>query len=266
MQVLNTAIEAAKMAAELIRDYAKHKQFMVQTKSKNDFVTEADLKSEALIIEHLKKAFPDHQFLAEESTGAKNLTEEPTWIIDPIDGTTNFTHGFPVYCVSIGFWVARRPRAAVVLEVNQNEIFTAEMGKGARLNGERIRVSDVQKAEDALLGTGFPYKNLQFVDEYLSLFKQFMHETHGVRRPGSAAFDLCCLAAGRIDGFYEYGLSPWDVGAASLIIEEAGGKVTDWKGGEDWLFGQRIVASNVHIHNYLLESIATHMSEISEPS
>lgn len=258
MNPIEVAIEAAQKASTIIQSYAD-KGFEIQKKAKNDLVTEADLKSEERIISTIKSYFPDHEILAEESTGAKDLTEQPTWIIDPIDGTTNFAHGFPFYCVSIGFWVGRRPRAAVVLEVPHQELFTAEIGKGAFLNGKSIHVSKNEDPANVLLGTGFPYKDLHLVDDYLQLFKHFMDQTHGVRRPGSAAFDLCCLAAGRIDGFYEYGLSPWDVGAASLIIEEAGGYITDWKGGEDWLFGQRIIASNGLIHDYLLHSIQHYM-------
>lgn len=260
MEPIQAAVDAAEHAATIIREYSK-KGFHINQKAKNDLVTEADLASEKAIIEKLRYAFPDHHILAEESTGVTDLTEEPTWIIDPIDGTTNFAHGFPVYCVSIGFWVGRRPRAAVVLEVNHHEVFTAELAKGAYLNNRRMHVSATSEPSKALLGTGFPYKDLHLVDDYLQLFKHFMHQTHGVRRPGSAAFDLCCLAAGRIDAFYEYGLSPWDVGAASLIIEEAGGQVTDWTGGEDWLFGQRIIASNGLLHNYMLEAVQQFMGE-----
>lgn len=259
---LETAVKAAKAAGNVIRKYSEqNKHFDVDLKGKNDLVTDADLASEKEIIRIISEQFADDQILAEESSAEAVLTDERTWIIDPIDGTTNFAHGFPVFCVSIGFWVNREARAGVVLEVNQDELFTAEKGKGAFLNGLPVHVSNGSDPGNALIMTGFPYKDLNLLDDYLKLFKSLIQNTHGVRRPGSAAYDLCCLAAGRCEGFYEYGLSAWDVAAGSLIIQEAGGIVTDWSGGERWLFGERYVAGNAAVHPFLLDQIKEHISE-----
>lgn len=258
MEPIEVAISAAKQAASIIQQF-RDKGFKINHKGINDLVTEADVASEQSIIETIKSAFPSHKILAEESTGVQDLTDEPTWIIDPIDGTTNFAHDFPAFCVSIAFWEKKEPQSAVVLEVSRNELFTAVKGKGAKLNGKLIQVSKIAEAKNALLATGFPYKGLDMLDDYLKLFKFFLYETHGVRRPGSAAYDLCCLAAGRVEAFYEYGLSPWDVAAGALIVQEAGGKVTDWNGMNDWLFGKRIIASNGLMHNYVQETIKVFM-------
>lgn len=257
---LDTAIKAAQSAAKVIRKYSEQKKhFNIELKGKNDLVTDADVASEKEIIRIITGQFPGDQILAEESAADATLTDARTWIIDPIDGTTNFAHGFPVFCVSIGFWEDRQPKSAVVLEVNQNELFTAEKGKGAFLNGDPIHASKETEHKNALIMTGFPYKNLDILDDYLKLFKSLIHNTHGVRRPGSAAYDLCCLAAGRCEGFYEYGLAPWDVAAGSLIIQEAGGVISDWSGGDNWLLGERFVAGNKPVHSFLLDEIKEHI-------
>ncbi|MEX2397092.1 MAG: inositol monophosphatase family protein, partial [Balneolales bacterium] len=211
------------------------------------------------IIKIISEQFPDDQILAEESASDAGLTDARTWIIDPIDGTTNFAHRFPVFCVSIGFWEHQQAQAAVVLEVNQNELYTAGKGEGAFLNGIPIHISKQTNPGQALIATGFPYKELDLLDDYLELFKSLIHNTHGVRRPGSAAYDLCCLAAGRCEGFYEYGLAPWDVAAGTLILQEAGGVVSDWSGGDNWLFGERYVAGNHQVHSFLLDEIKKHI-------
>jgi myo-inositol-1(or 4)-monophosphatase len=253
-----------RKAGEKVREYAsKRGELNVELKGKNDLVTVADVEVEKLIIGELKRSRPGDLILAEESSQRRVMPRERTWVIDPIDGTTNFAHGFPVYCVSIGLWVEGSPLVAAVLEVNRDELFLAAKGMGATLNGQPIRVTDTADAAESLLATGFPYRNLDLIDEYLALFKTLMHETLGVRRPGSASYDLCCVAAGRFDGFYEYGLEPWDVGAGCLLITEAGGVVTDWNGGDNWVFGQRIIAGNPHIHAFLLNKIATHISPAS---
>ena len=255
-KTLETARRAAEKAKEVITYYDRNRSRLdIGLKGKNDLITRADGDAEKEIIRVIHEAFPDDDILAEESASETKLTDRRTWIIDPIDGTTNFAHGVPVYCVSIAMWENKTPQAALVLEVNRDEWFTAEAGKGAWLNGEKMSVSDIQKPEESLLATGFPYRDLGLVDAYLELFKAFMHDTQGVRRPGSAAFDQCLVAAGRCDGFFEYGLSPWDVAAGSLLIREAGGVVTDWTGGDDWLFGQRIVAGNARIHQFQLQKI-----------
>ncbi|MEX0681094.1 MAG: inositol monophosphatase family protein [Balneolales bacterium] len=253
---LQTARKAAEKAKEIINYYDKHRSGLaIGLKGKNELVTQADKAAEKAIIEEIRKAFPDDDILAEESASETVLTDRRTWIIDPIDGTTNFAHGVPVYCVSIGMWEHKQPRIALILEVNSDEWFTAEAGKGARLNGKKITVSTLNRPEQSLLATGFPYSDMDLVDPYLDLFKAFMYETQGVRRPGSAAFDLCLVASGRCDGFFEYGLAPWDVGAGGLLIREAGGMVSDWNGGDDWLLGKRIVAGNPAIHQFILSRI-----------
>lgn len=257
---LNTAREAAMAAAKVIRSYASN-GFDIELKGKNDLVTQADIESEQAIISLISEAFPDDEFLAEESTGRIELTDKRTWIIDPIDGTTNFAHGFPVYCVSIALWENREAKVGLVYQVAGDELFYATKGGGAFFNDRSIQISKQEEPKDALIGTGFPYKSLHLVDNYLALFKTFMDKTHGVRRPGSAAYDLACVAAGRFEGFYEYGLSPWDVAAGSLIVSEAGGIVTDWEGKDQWLFGERIIAGNQAIHSFIKNEIHRHFEE-----
>lgn len=258
---LNVAREAAGSAAKVIRDFQSENNFSVRFKGKNDLVTEADIQAEEHILSVIKKHFPDDEVLAEETSQKIAMTEERTWLIDPIDGTTNFAHNFPIFCVSIGLWENMQPKMGLVLEVSRDEYFTAQVGKGAFLNGNPISVSSLHDPQGALIGTGFPYTDLSLVDNYLKLFHSLMYTTQGVRRPGAASYDLCCVACGRFDGFYEYSLSPWDVGAAALIIKEAGGKVTDWSGAENWLFGERIVAGNTALHEFLLEQIQEQFSE-----
>lgn len=252
--------EIIKNAGNLVREYGeKRSGLTIELKGKNDLVTTADLEVEKQIIGNLKKHRPDDLILAEESSRRSVMPGQRTWVIDPIDGTTNFAHGFPVYCVSMGLWDKGEPVLGAVLEVNRNELFLAVRGMGATMNDQPIRVSSATDPAETLLATGFPYRNLDLLDEYLELFRTFMHETLGVRRPGSACYDLCCVAAGRFDGFYEYGLEPWDVGAGTLIITEAGGIVSDWNGGRDWMFGQRIIAGNPAIHAYLLRRVKDHI-------
>ena len=253
---LTIAKDASEAAAAIIRDYAEKTSFDIRLKGKNDLVTDADLNSEKKIIELIRQAFPEDEILAEESQKKSTLPDGRTWIIDPIDGTTNFAHAFPVYCVSIALWENKQPRVGLVYEVANDELFTAVEGKGAFLNGQKINISPNNDPSSSLIGTGFPYNNLNLVDNYLKLFKRMMAKTHGVRRPGSAAWDLCNVACGRFEGFYEYGLSPWDVAAGVLIIKEAGGIITDWTGGQDWLFGQRIIAGNKSVHAFLQKEIS----------
>lgn len=252
---LEVANKAANAAAKIIRKYAKQASFNISLKGKNDLVTDADLVSEQKIIECIKEAFPGDEILAEESQQKDKLPKGRVWIIDPIDGTTNFAHGFPAYCISIALWVNKEPAVGLVMEVANNELFYAVKGEGAYRNGKPIQISVQDDPGSSLIGTGFPYKELDLVDDYLKLFKRMMEITHGVRRPGTAAWDLCNVACGRFDGFYEYGLSAWDVAAGSLIIKEAGGMVMDWNGGDDWLFGKRIIAGNNAMCEFLLKEI-----------
>lgn len=257
---LQVAREAADSAADIIKHF-QNTQFTIDFKGEHDLVTEADVKAEEEILSVIQKHFPDDNILAEESTENKPFTSGRTWLIDPIDGTTNFAHGFPIFCVSIGMWENKLPKVGVVLEVTSGDYFTAQVGQGAYLNEERISVSSNPKPKNALIGTGFPYTDLSIVNNYLEMFHSLMYKSQGVRRPGSAAFDLCCVACGRFEGFYEYSLSPWDVGAAALIVKEAGGKITDWAGGDQWLLGERIVAGNPPVHQFLLEEIYDHFTD-----
>jgi myo-inositol-1(or 4)-monophosphatase len=255
---LNLAKKAAKSTAKIIEKYQVNNNYSVDYKGKNDLVTEADLKAEKNILSIIEEDFPEDHILAEETASKGDMPDGRTWVIDPIDGTTNFTHGFPVYCISIGLWEEQEPKMGLVMEVSRGECFTALAGKGAYLDGNPISVSKREKPEDSLIGTGFPYNDLSLVEHYLAFFRMLMDRTQGVRRPGAASYDLCCVACGRFDGFYEYALNPWDVGAAALIVQEAGGMVTDWSGGSDWLFGERIVAGNPAIHKFLLEEISNY--------
>ncbi|MBO6792401.1 MAG: inositol monophosphatase [Balneolaceae bacterium] len=252
---LEIAKRAANEAADIIQAYRTNQSFDIELKGKNDLVTDADLASEKKIIEVIKSEFPEDQFLAEESNTYTELPEGRIWIIDPIDGTTNFAHGFAPFCVSIALWVDGAAKVAVVFEVAHDELFSAVEGEGAWLNDSLISVSSTSDPSKSLIATGFPYSQFDLVDPYLALLKNLMQKTHGIRRAGASSYDLCCVAAGRVEGFYEYGLSPWDVGAGSLIIKEAGGIVTDWKGGDNWLFGKRIIAGNGALVDFLTTEI-----------
>lgn len=255
---LDVARVAARKAGDVIQRYQQQNNFSIEFKGKNDLVTDADLKAEETVLNHIRDHFPDDNILAEETARQKQLPGGRTWIVDPIDGTTNFAHGFPVYCVSIALWEDGRAGMGLVLEVSSGELFTAVKGGGARLNDRPISVSPLEDPAHSLIGTGFPYNDMSLLEPYMGVFRELMRSTQGVRRPGSAAYDLCCLACGRYDGFYEYSLNAWDVAAGSLILKEAGGKLSDWEGGDGWLFGQRIVAGNEPVHQFLLEIIRRH--------
>jgi len=257
---LEIAIQAARKGVEVVKEYIDT-DFEIHEKGRNDIVTDADIASEKVILSFLKSEFPDDQFLAEETMNKQVLDKRRVWIVDPIDGTTNFAYRFPIFCVSVGLWENGEPKAAAIIEVNRNEEFTALAGEGAYLNGSPISVSGRSSYTEALLGTGFPYNDLSLVDDYIRLFYELTKQVKGIRRPGAATYDLCCVADGRFDGFYEYALKAWDVGAAALVVREAGGVVTDWDGGDDWLIGQRIIAGNPHIHQYLLEMIQKHIGQ-----
>ena len=235
--MLNFAVKAARRAGDIIvRASDNIEKIKIQQKSTNDFVSEVDRAAESAIIESIQKVYPDHAFLAEESgvTGDSDYV----WIIDPLDGTTNFLHGFPVYAVSIALAFKGQIQQAVVYDPNRNDLFTATRGGGAYLNEKRIRVSKREKLLDCLIGTGFPFQMGADIDTYAEMFKALTLKTAGIRRPGAAALDLAYLAAGRIDGFWEMGLKPWDMAAGVLLITEAGGLVGDFSGEQDF-FGIR---------------------------
>ena len=242
--MLNTAVKAARKAGSLInRASFDLDKLTIRSKRQNDFVSEVDHAAEEAIIGVLRDAYPDHGFLAEES-GARHEKADNVWVIDPLDGTTNFLHGVPQYCVSIALVHKGTPQQAVVFDPNRNELFTATRGVGAYLNDRRIRVSRADKVEDALMGTGFPFKEMDQLDEYLRMFRNVTRTCSGVRRAGAAALDLAWVAAGRYDGFWEIGLSPWDMAAGALLVREAGGLVADLEGNEGFLANGRIVATN----------------------
>ncbi|MFZ6690770.1 inositol monophosphatase family protein [Undibacterium sp. SXout20W] len=253
--MLNTAIKAARRGATVInRASFDLDRVSVTEKHFNDFVTEVDQAAEAAIIEVLKTAYPDHAILAEESGASANLNDESeyVWIIDPLDGTTNFIHGFPQYCVSIALQHRGIITQAVVYDPTRNEMFTASKGGGAFLNDKRIRVTRCDKIADALIGTGFPSRDLSGLDQYVDMFKVMTAKCHGLRRPGSAALDLAYVATGRLDGFFEKGLAPWDIAAGSLLITEAGGIVGTFAGDSDYLHKGDVLAGTPKVFGQMV--------------
>lgn len=257
--MLNTAVKAARRAASIInRASFDVEQLRVNEKRHNDFVTEVDKAAEQAIIEVLKTAYPDHAILAEESGASANLHDENdnVWIIDPLDGTTNFIHGFPQYCVSIALQQRGQITQAVVYDPTRNDLFTASKGAGAFLNEKRIRVTKRDKLADALIGTGFPYSNFEKLDEYLKMFRLMTEKCAGLRRPGSAALDLAYVAAGRFDGFFEKGLKPWDIAAGSLLVTEAGGIVGNFAGESDYLYHGDIIAGSPKIFAQMINLLS----------
>ena len=251
--MLNTAVKAARKAGALInRASFDVDKLTIRSKQKNDFVSEVDHAAEDAIISVLREAYPDHGFLGEES-GYHDKQAEYLWIIDPLDGTTNFLHGVPQYCVSIALQHKGALTQAVIFDPNRNELFTGTKGAGAYLNDRRIRVSKGDRLENALIGTGFPFREVVNLEDYVRMLKNVMRTCAGVRRPGAAALDLAWVACGRMDGFFELGLSPWDMAAGALLIREAGGLVGDLEGDEKYLESGRIVAGNAKLFSALLQ-------------
>ena len=251
--MLNTAVKAARKAGTIIsRASFDVDKLTIRRKRQNDFVSEVDEAAEEAIISVLRDAYPDHGILAEES-GRTDTKSDYVWVIDPLDGTTNFLHGFPQYCVSIGLLHKGKPTQAVVYDTNRNELFTASKGVGAYLNDRRIRASRADKLEDALVGTGFPFREVGHLDDYLRMFKNVTKGTSGIRRPGAAALDLAWVACGRIDAFWEIGLSPWDMAAGALLVREAGGLIGDLDGNEGFMDSGRVVATNSKLFSAFLQ-------------
>jgi len=248
---LRVAEQAARTAGDILLNHLDQ-PLDLEFKGDVDLVTKVDRLSEEAIVSIISRAYPDHRILAEEGTnqgGASNYR----WIIDPLDGTTNYAHSFPCFAVSIGLEAAGEMVVGVVYDPVRDECFTAMEGGGAYLNGKAIHVSRVDRLNSALLATGFPYDRRQHPDDYLGLFRKFMMKAQEIRRPGSASIDLCYLASGRIDGFWECKLKPWDVAAAVVIVREAGGRISDFKGNKFGILGSETLASNSRIHDEMVE-------------
>lgn len=249
--MIHVAIEAAKEAGRFLTySIGKVRNIEVKHGEERNLVSEIDKGSEKKIIDIIKRHFPAHGILAEES-GASG-TSDYKWIIDPLDGTTNFLHGLPLYCVTIGLEYKGEVVAGVVYDPNLDELFTAERGSGAYLNGKRMQVSKSRELIQSLLVTGFPYDIANNPDNAIEHFVNFLVKGQGIRRLGSAAMDLSYIAAGRLDGFWEVNLNPWDMAAGLLFVQEAGGKVTDFTGTPSTVYTKQILASNGHIHNAML--------------
>lgn len=258
---LTTAVKAARRAGQIITRASQDVDLLkVSSKRQNDFVTEVDRAAEDAIVGILREAYPDHAILAEES-GESGPESEYRWIIDPLDGTTNFIHGMPQYAVSIALAKNGIVEQAVVFDPNRNELFTASKGAGAFLNERRIRVSRRLKLGEALIGTGFPYRMFDKIDLYLAIFKELAEKTAGQRRPGAASLDLAYVACGRYDGFWEFGLAPWDMAAGALLISEAGGLVSDLRGNANYLETGNLVAGTPKVFAPLLKLVEGHLPD-----
>lgn len=252
---LTTAIEAVVRAGDMqMAQFGTN--FQIKKKGTIDLVTEVDVAVERMFRALAAERFPDHHILAEELGGAATVPPGPCWVFDPIDGTTNFAHGLPIFCASLALEIDGVAQIAAVYDPNRKELFTAERGGGAFLNGAPLRVSSAARLVDAMLVTGFPYDIHTRVDEIVGLFASFVGQVRAVRRLGSAAIDLCYVAAGRMDGFWERDLKPWDIAGGALIVEEAGGRITNMDGQPFTSRGGHVLATNGHLHDSMLDVIA----------
>lgn len=243
--MLNIAVRAARAAGKVImKSVAQGEQLTIEGKGQHDFVTNVDHAAESIIIDTLRKSYPNHSILAEESGEQVGSDSDYQWVIDPIDGTTNFMRGIPHFCISIALLVKGQAQQAVIFDPVRDELFTATRGAGAQLNGYRIRVRKLKDLDASLLATGFPFKMKHIMPEYQAVFNKFFTQAADIRRMGSAALDLAYVAAGRYDGFWEAGLKPWDIAAGDLIVREAGGMVTDFGGGMNHYQSGNIVAAS----------------------
>jgi len=264
---VNMGIRAARRAGDVIfRSLNRLESIEVYQKSRNDFVSEVDRMAETEIMSIISAAYPDHGFLAEESGLTPGKMDDYVWIIDPLDGTTNFLHGFPQFCVSIACAYRGRTEHAIIYDPIRQELFTCSRGAGAMLDDRRIRVSKARGLEGTLIATGFPFRaNTEWMDEYLQMLKVVMESTAGVRRPGSAALDLAWLAAGRTDAYFEMGLSPWDTAAGALLVEEAGGRVSRLN-GEAYHNDSDILAGSPKTYEALLDLLRPHLPQSIAPT
>ena len=260
--LLNVAVMAARQGGNsLLRSLKNLDKLKVEQKGRNDFVSDADRNAERAVIDTIQKHYPDHEILAEESGAQGNSDHQ--WIIDPLDGTTNFLHGLPVFCVSVALAVKGRVEHGAIYDPTRDELFTASRGSGAQLNGRRIRVSGATRLERALLGTGFPYRQSnEALGPYINMFRRAIESTAGVRRPGSAALDLVYVAAGRYDAFWETGLAKWDIAAGSLIAREAGGIVSGLDGSENFLESGHVLCGSPKIYAALAALFAPDIKDM----
>ncbi len=261
---MHPALTIAKRAALsasriLLRHFDNLERLSVTAKQRNDFVSEADVQAEQEIIQTLRKTYPNHGILAEES-GEQHGHDDYQWVIDPLDGTTNFLHGIPHFAISIGFRHKNRLEAGLVYDPIRQEMFTASRGAGAQMNDRRMRVSNIPQMENALLGTGFPFRHPQHQPAYLNFFGSLFGKCVEVRRAGAASLDLAYVASGRLDGYWEFGLKEWDIAAGALLVQEAGGLVSDFVGGNDFMKSGNIVAGNPKVFKALLQEMRPHLS------
>ena len=261
MSMIEVAKQAALGAGRILtKNFRKIPAHEIRRKLKNDFLSFVDEQSEQLILKTIKKSFPDHAFLAEE-IGGSAYEHDYLWIIDPLDGTTNFLQGLPVFAISIGLLHKGQPLLGVIYDPLHDEMFWAERGRGAFLNDRPIAVSKKATLDESFIATGFPFKAKHFLPEYLAAFEDIFRECIGQRRMGAAAIDLAYVAAGRFDGFWELGLSPWDQAAGWIIIQEAGGRITDFWGNPDFLYANYTLATNGLIHDQMVEKIKKHFKD-----
>ncbi|MDI6767865.1 MAG: inositol monophosphatase family protein [Bacteroidota bacterium] len=252
--MITVAVEAAKQAGNFLsQNLGKVRDIQRKSDQERNLVTEIDKRSEEIIIETIKKHYPTHGILAEESGKSQRQESDYKWIIDPLDGTTNYTHSLPIFCVSIGVERKGEIVAGVIYDPNNDELFTAEKGKGAFLNSKRIKVSQTDSLTRSLLVTGFPYNITENPDHAVEHFINFLMTAQAVRRLGSAALDLAYIAAGRFDGFWEVALNPWDMAAGTLIVQEAGGEVTNFSGDTFSIYQKQILASNGKVHDEMVK-------------
>lgn len=262
--LLTIAVRAAREAGSVItRNMNRIDQLTIESKQRHDFVSEVDRDAEQAVIEVIRKAYPDHSILAEESGHAAG--DEFQWIIDPLDGTTNFLHGFPHYAVSIGLTHKGRLEQGVVYDPFKQELFTASRGEGAMLNNKRIRVTPVSNVEGAFIGTGFPFRNREYLNMQMQVVDELFNHVADIRRAGSAALDLAYVACGRLDGYWEFGLKPWDIAAGALLVREAGGIAGDVFGGGEFMQSGHIAVANPKLYASLVKSMNPYIQGLKEP-